>query len=105
MQADSTPPSSLKKKRASSRSQKENLEPLPSTYFPENCPPMGPLFPGKLSPAPSNRSPLPPRPPPNSNETPCKKKKLNLENTLVSGATVDSGVQVYSLILVLNSGE
>ncbi|CAA7404749.1 unnamed protein product [Spirodela intermedia] len=97
-QAVSLTPNSHKKKRPSSRGQKENVDPLPCWPLSENCSLRAPSVPGRAPPAPAGRSPLPPRPPPNPSETPFKKKKLNLENTPGNGApaatVLDSGVQI-----------
>lgn len=99
-QADSVTPNSHKKKRPSSRGQKENVDPLPGWPLSENCSLRAPSVPSRAPPAPASRSPLPPRPPANPSETPFKKKKLNLENPPGNGApaaaAMDSGVQVFS---------
>ncbi|XP_078433175.1 kinesin-like protein KIN-12B [Wolffia australiana] len=96
--SDSPSPNSVKKKKISSRGQKENVDPLPGSKLAENFVQRGPFLPIKAQATPPSRSPLPHRPPPNPNDTPFKKKKLNLENPPGNGAmpgtAMDSGVQI-----------
>ncbi|CAA6664106.1 unnamed protein product [Spirodela intermedia] len=96
-------PNSHQKQRMVSRGAKENVDPDSTGSLPENRTPSATAKPPL---APKIRSPLHPRPLPNPNDTPLKKKKLNLETLSENGApaaaATESGVQVIVRMRPLN---
>lgn len=96
--AEALTPNSHQKQRMVSRGAKENVDPDSTGSLPENVAIRTPSATAKPPLAPKIRSPLHPRPLPNPNDTPLKKKKLSLETLSENGApaaaATESGVQV-----------